>query len=152
WKSCDSKIRYRVFVYRPKRVTGCRLAMNGRPSLKAHDSIRLLLVLDHILVRAGFRLLIESRQGFSVIGEADNYDDALTIAEREKPNIILFDPTIGGNDGLTVIPGLLSISRESRVLVLASNSSADFDRKAVMYGAMGLIHKDSAPELLMKAI
>jgi two-component system nitrate/nitrite response regulator NarL len=129
--------------------------MKARSSPTARSNahaIRILLVIDHVMVRAGFRMLIETGEDCTVVGEADNYKAALSLVEREAPQIILFDPHIGGADGLEVIPSILRASETSKVLVLTNTNDTAFDKRAVRFGAMGLINKDDAPELLVKAI
>lgn len=114
--------------------------------------IRVLLVHAHTLVRAGLRMLIESEQGLEVVAEADNYAEALSLAAQRKPDVILFDHTIGFEDGLQHIPVLLEASNRSKVLVLTSTDDPELGHHALTLGAIGLINKDKAPALLRKAI
>jgi DNA-binding NarL/FixJ family response regulator len=80
--------------------------------------IRVVLVDDHAVVRAGLRMLIESRPGLLVVGEAATTADALTVAGREQPDIILLDLDLGGDNGLTILPELFATAKQSRVLML----------------------------------
>ena len=114
-------------------------------------TIRILLVEDHAVVRAGLRLLIESRSGLTVVGEAANQADAVALAEREQPDIILLDIDLGGENGLDILPKLLSAAH-ARVLILTGVRDSDQHRHAIRHGAMGLILKEQAPEVMLKAI
>ena len=116
------------------------------------DAIHVLLIEDHAVVRAGLRLLIESRPGMVVVGEAANHNDALAIAAREQPDIILLDLDLGAEKGLDILPGLLAAAGQARVLILTGVRNVEDHRQAIRQGAMGLVLKEQAPETLLKAI
>jgi DNA-binding NarL/FixJ family response regulator len=116
------------------------------------QSIHVLLIEDHAVVRAGLRLLIESRPGLVVVGEAAYHADALALAAREQPDIILLDLDLGTENGLDLLPRLLSIASQARVLILTGVRDVEGHRQALRQGAMGLVLKEQAPELLLKAI
>jgi DNA-binding NarL/FixJ family response regulator len=97
-------------------------------------------------------LLIESRPGFVVVGEAANHADALSLAAREQPDIILLDLALGIESGRVLLPELRSAASQSRVLVLTGVSDAAEHRQAIRHGAIGLVLKEQAPEVLLKAI
>ncbi|HJZ46198.1 MAG TPA: response regulator transcription factor, partial [Roseiflexaceae bacterium] len=114
--------------------------------------IRVLLIEDHAVVRAGLRLLIESRQNLKVVGEAANHADALALAAREQPDIILLDLDLGAESGVELLPGLRSVAGQARVLVLTGVRDDQGHRLAIRRGARGLVLKEQAPEVLLKAI
>src|SRR5262249_54921348 len=116
------------------------------------QAIRVLLVEDHAVVRAGLRLLIESRRGLVVVGEATNYAEALALAAREQPHIIVLDLDLGTENGFDLLPGLLAEGGKARVLILTGVRDANQHRQAIRQGAMGLVLKDQAPDVLLKAI
>ncbi|MFY9556813.1 MAG: response regulator transcription factor [Blastocatellia bacterium] len=116
------------------------------------EQIRILVIDDHVIVRSGLRMLIENHAGMVVIGEAGNRVDALTIAAREQPDIILLDLDIGGESGLDFLSELLAAAAKARVLVLTGVRDTEAHRRAVHLGAMGLVLKDKATEVLIKAI
>ncbi len=116
------------------------------------QSIRVLLIEDHAVVRAGLRLLLESRQELVVVGEAANHEDALALAAREQPDIILLDLDLGGENGLDLLPGLRAVAGQARVLVLTGLRDTQRHRLAIRRGARGLVLKEQAPEVLLKAI
>lgn len=116
------------------------------------QAIRVLLIEDHLVVRAALRMLIESRPGLVVVGEAANHAEALALAAREQPDIILLDLVLGAENGLELLPELRAAARDARVLVLTALHSVDAHRQAIRQGAMGLVLKEHAPEVLFKAI
>ena len=116
------------------------------------EPIRILLVDDHVIVRAGLRMLIENHKGMVVVGEAGNRTDALSIAARDKPTIILLDLDMGKESGLDFLRELLDSSSGARVVMLTGVRDPDAHRRAVHLGAMGLVLKDKAAEVLIKAI
>ncbi len=121
------------------------------PSLP-FNPIRILLIDDHASVRAGIRLLIESYRDFVVVGEAGNYSEATVIASREKPDVILLDLVMGEESGLDYLPNLLLVSHPAKVLVLTGVLDLEIHQKAIQLGAIGLLIKNSPPDVLIKAI
>lgn len=114
-------------------------------------SIRVLIVDDHAVVRAGLRMLIESQPGLTVVGEAGNGAEALAAA-REQPDIILLDLALGEDNALDFLPKLLATAPRARVLILTGMHDPELHRRAARLGAVGLVFKEQAPETLLKAI
>jgi DNA-binding NarL/FixJ family response regulator len=114
--------------------------------------IRVLLVDDHAVVRSGLRMLIENRSRVKVIGEAANPTDALAVASQAHPDVIVLDLDLGTDSGLDLLPKLLSVASEARVLVLTGVRDFEKHRKAARLGAVGLVQKDNAVEVLLTAI
>src|SRR5258708_5750508 len=114
--------------------------------------LRIVLIDDHAIVRAGLRMLIESHAGMIVVGEAATRVDALAIAAREQPDIILLDLDLEGESGLDFLQELLEIPPRARVIILTGVRDPEAHRRAVRLGAMGLVIKDKAAEVLIKAI
>ena len=123
---------------------------SGRPLTES--TIRVLLVESHQTLRAGLRLLIEREPGIKVVGEADSLRAALQIASREQPSIILVGLMVGTDQDLDNLPLLLSASKDARALALTSTPDVSLDRRAVKAGAMGLISRQVAPDVFIKAI
>ena len=114
--------------------------------------IRILLIDDHAVMRLGLRTLIENQQGLKVVGEASGRPDALELAEREQPDIILLDLSLPGTDGVDLIPELQAVAKEARILVLTGVLDPEAHKRAIHLGAMGVVLKEKAPEVLIKAI
>ena len=116
------------------------------------QTIRLLLVDDQMIVREGLRLLLENQNGLSVTGEASNCPEAVAQAVREQPDIILLDLDLGDVHGLDCLPELLAVSPHSKVLVLTGVYDLEIFHQAVSRGAVGIVRKMEAAEVLVKAI
>jgi DNA-binding NarL/FixJ family response regulator len=115
-------------------------------------AIRIMIVDDHAVIRTGLRMLIEQDQSMSVVAMAGTRVEALLLAEKERPDIILLDLMLGDEDGLDFLPELCNISPDSRVLVLTGVQTTESHRLAIRRGAMGIVLKQQAAELLLKAI
>jgi DNA-binding NarL/FixJ family response regulator len=111
-----------------------------------------LLIDDHAVMRWGLRLLIEGQPGLKVVGEASGRIDALELAQREQPDIILLDLSLPGTDGIDLIPELHEVAKEARILVLTGVLDSEAHTRAMRLGAVGVVLKDKAPEVLIKAI
>lgn len=119
----------------------------------APDGVRILLVDDHAIIRAGLRMLIESRPGFQMIGECGNQAEALSLAQSEHPDIILLDLDLGQENGLDFLDELLKVTKgRSRVIVLTGDRDPRKHARAVRLGALGVVLKDRAPEVLLLAV
>jgi DNA-binding NarL/FixJ family response regulator len=118
----------------------------------AAEPIRVLLVDDHAVVRAGLRMIIQSRAGMTIVGEAGKRDDALSLAASEHPNIILLDLDLGGDSGMNLITDLIAASSEARIIILTGVRDPEVHRQAVLLGAMGIVKKEKAAEVLITAI
>lgn len=121
-------------------------------SISVSQLTRVLIIDDHAIVRTGLRMLLESQAGITVVGEAANHADALAVAVREQPDIILLDLDLGGESSLDCLPELLTVASEARVLILTGVRDPELHRHAVYLGAMGLVLKEKATEVLLQAI
>lgn len=116
------------------------------------EPIRILIVDDHAIVRAGLRMLIDQNPAMEVVGVAGDRSEALALAASEQPNMIILDILLGDEDGLTFLPDLREVAKNTRVLVLTGLRSSESQRRAIMAGAMGVVLKEHAAEVLIKAI
>jgi DNA-binding NarL/FixJ family response regulator len=114
--------------------------------------IRILIADDHPILRDGVRKLLEAEADFVVAGEASNGHDALETTKQLAPDVMLLDLAMPGLPYLDVLRALSASSLPTRTLLLtASIEPADFV-KALEVGARGVVMKDSASQILMKAI
>lgn len=97
-------------------------------------------------------MLIQSREGMTIVGEAGNRGEALVVAGSEQPDIILLDLDLGDESGLDLIPALLEASAGARVIILTGTRDPEAQHRALSLGAMGIVHKEKAPEALLSAI
>jgi two-component system, NarL family, nitrate/nitrite response regulator NarL len=122
------------------------------PAASARRTIGILLVDDHEVVRIGLRHLIDKHPHMKIIGEACNTADALKIAARDKPEIVILDLCLGADSGADIIPELMRLSEESRIIVLTAVQDEEELRRASRLGAMGIIAKDTPIDMVIKAI
>jgi len=117
-------------------------------------TIRVLLIDDHVLVREALSVLLQVRAGLKVVGEARSPSEALSIAAREKPNIILLALNLDQSDGgLNLLPELLSAAgSQARILLLTDGRDSTTHCQAARLGAMGIVLKRETSNDLLKAI
>jgi two-component system, NarL family, response regulator NreC len=116
------------------------------------DSIRVVIVDDHAVVRSGLHLLVEREEGMVVVDEAANANEAIFRALEHKPDVVLVDVTMPGESGIDAIPKLLEASPDSKVLVLSMQDDARYVRDAFAAGASGYVLKEAADTELVAAI
>jgi DNA-binding NarL/FixJ family response regulator len=114
--------------------------------------IRLLLADDHALVRAGMKSLLESAEGFEVVGEASNGREAVRLARTLKPDVALLDIAMPELNGLDAARRLGSECPEVRVLILSMHADPGYVRAAMQASAAGYVLKDAGVEELELAI
>lgn len=116
------------------------------------NPIRLLLVDDHDLVRAGLRTLLEKIPGFEVIGEAANGREALRQIEALSPNIVLMDLMMPELNGLDATAQAVGLFPRTRIVILSMNSGEEFVMPALQAGAKGFLLKSIDAIELERAI
>lgn len=114
--------------------------------------IRILIVNDQLVVREGLRMLIENHPGSKVIGMARTRAEALDLIAREPVDLIILDLELGGESALSFIPELREASKTARILVLTGARNSETHQQAAQLGAMGVVLKEDAADLLLKAI
>lgn len=98
------------------------------------------------------RMLIDKQSRMQVVGEASNKSEALAIAARERPEIIILDLCLGEENGIDFIPDLLAAAEGTRVVMLTGVHDEEEYRRAMRQGAMGVINKEAPADMLIKAI
>jgi two-component system nitrate/nitrite response regulator NarL len=116
------------------------------------NPIRIVILDNHTLVRAGIRLLIESQQGMEVVGEEGNLSDGLEIITSFKPDIILLELNLAEVTSSDVISSIIKASEKSRLILVTGTSNPLIIQQAIEEGVVGVIFKTQPPELLIKAI
>jgi DNA-binding NarL/FixJ family response regulator len=114
--------------------------------------IRVLLVDDQHLIRAGLKMLCEAEPDLEVVGEADNGRDAVTLAARLAPDVVVMDLRMPGVDGITATGRILADRPATRVLVLTTFGDDDHLYPALTAGATGFLLKDAPPHELLEGI
>jgi len=114
--------------------------------------IRVLIVDDHELLRAGLRSRLEREPGIAVVGEADTAEGAVVMARRLQPDLIVLDLLLPRKSGDDVIPDLANVAPQARVLVVSSQAAPSSVRRALSAGAAGYLPKRSSDRELVSAI
>jgi NarL family two-component system response regulator LiaR len=116
------------------------------------ETIRILLVEDHAVVRAGLRVLLPTEPGLEVVGEAADGLEAVEQAGALQPDIVLLDLVMPRQDGLAAIPQIKQVSPDSRIIVLTSFAEDEKVFAAIKAGAVGYLLKEASPQELLQAI
>jgi NarL family two-component system response regulator LiaR len=118
----------------------------------SQSRVRVLIVDDHAIVRKGIRALLSEADGFEVVGEASNGQEAVQQAQETHPDVVLMDLLMPGMDGIEATHQITSRQPETRVLVLTSFAADNKVFPAIKAGAAGYLLKDSSPDELVRAI
>lgn len=116
------------------------------------SSTKILLVDDHVLVRQGVKLILQTETGFEVVGEATDEKEALEKTPALQPDIVVMDLDLAGVSGLNVSRQILSIRPETKIVVLTAESSPEIVQQALQAGISGYVIKGSDNEELIRAI
>lgn len=115
--------------------------------------IRVVLVDDHPVVRAGVRALIEGQDDLVVVGEAASAVEAVSVVGRERPDVVLMDLSLGAGEGGAAATGRIrALPDPPRVLVLTTYDTESDILAAIDAGASGYLLKDAPPDELFRAV
>ena len=114
--------------------------------------IRIGLVDDHHLVREGLRLVLESVEGFVIVGEAEDQAAALELVATTRPNVLVMDLTFPEGDALSLLRTLRARAGDLRVVVLTMHGDPETVRQALAAGAAGYLVKGARSTELVEAI
>jgi two-component system response regulator NreC len=114
--------------------------------------IRVLIVDDHAVVRAGLRLLLDANDDIEVVGEAGTARDAVFRAREVHPAVILMDVMMPDESGIDVLPKLLHEHPETKVLILSMQDDPRYVREAFEAGASGYVLKEAADSEVVAAV
>ncbi len=114
--------------------------------------IRIVIVDDHAIVRAGFKMLLSSYPSIEIVAEADRGEALYQLYLDYQPDIVVMDLSMPGVGGLESIRRLRSRIAEAKILVFSVHNENVYISRAIEAGAKGYISKNSAPEILVDAI
>ncbi|BDG60045.1 response regulator [Caldinitratiruptor microaerophilus] len=114
--------------------------------------MRILIVDDHAVLRSGLRLLLHGKDGLEVVGEAGEAAEALALARRLRPELVLLDLSLPGLSGLDLLQRLRAEMPWLKVLVLTMHDDPEYLRRALEAGAAGYVIKRAADAELLAAI
>lgn len=114
--------------------------------------IRVMLVDDHAVVRAGYRMLLKNSSDIEVIAEADNGEMGCKYYVELQPDVVVMDLSLPGIGGLEAIRRIIARDPAARVLVFSMHEDTIFVEQALQAGARGYMTKSGAPEGLIEAV
>ena len=114
--------------------------------------ITVLLADDHMIVREGLRALLEAEGDIEVVGEAETGRQAVQLAKRLRPAVVLMDIAMPLLNGLEATRRILKAVPATRVLILSAHSDDEYIRQVVLLGAAGYLIKQTSADLLSRAI
>ena len=115
-------------------------------------SVRVLLVDDQALVRAGFRMILDAEADIEVIGEAADGGEAVDFVRLNNTDVVLMDVRMPNVDGIEATRRILGLGGETKVLMLTTFDMDEYVYEALRAGASGFLLKDVPPEQLVSAI
>jgi two-component system response regulator NreC len=116
------------------------------------NKIRIQLIDDHAVVRAGVRMLIDYQADMQVIAEASSAAEGVRLAGELRPDVVLLDIGLPGCSGIDAIGPLLEASPKSKILILSTHDNQAYLRLAIAAGASGYVTKQGSPSELTGAI
>src|SRR5262245_33329099 len=125
---------------------------NGGVRRVAGDLIRVMLVDDHAVVRAGLKAVLSTARDMDVVGEAKNGKEAIAIAERLKPDVIVMDLSMDEMDGATATKEMIARGMTSKVLILTMHTEEESLVPLLEAGAAGYLVKSAADRELVDAV
>jgi two-component system response regulator NreC len=115
-------------------------------------SIRVLVVDDHAVVRAGLRRVLDAESDIETVGEAANADRAVFEAIEHKPDVVLMDVMMPGKSGIEGMPALLQAVPDAKVLILSMQDDPRYVQEAFAAGASGYVLKEAADTEVVAAV
>ena len=114
--------------------------------------INVILVDDHAVVRAGYKMLLKNIDYINVIAEADTGEEAIVLSRKHRPDVIVMDISLPGISGIETIRRIFFANRDVKILVFSMHEEVVFVERALQAGAIGYMTKSSDPQLLSSAI
>ncbi|MFA5901259.1 MAG: response regulator transcription factor [Hyphomicrobium sp.] len=116
------------------------------------ESIRVLLVDDHAVVRQGYRRLIEMHQGIDVVAEAEDAATGYQAFKNANPDVVVVDISMPGRGGIDLVRQIRQRDPLARILIFTMHASPTYAQQAFRAGAKGYVTKSSPPDVLVSAI
>lgn len=120
--------------------------------MSSPKKITVLLAEDHAIVRQGLRTLLENEGHFAVVGQAQTGREAVELAAKLRPDVILMDIAMPVLNGLEATRQIIAAHPAAKVLVLSAHSDDEYVERALAVGATGFLEKQTSAEILTQAI
>jgi two-component system, NarL family, response regulator NreC len=122
------------------------------PPMPSDRQLTVVIADDHVVVRSGLRLLLDSEPGIAVVAEAGDVAGAVAEVEQHRPDVLVLDLLMPGGPTLPVIARLGETHPDTRVVVLTAQRDPSFAGEAMRLGASGYVPKEAAGRQLLRAI
>jgi DNA-binding NarL/FixJ family response regulator len=116
------------------------------------SAVRVVIADDQALVRGGFRMILDSRNDMQVVGEAGDGEQAVSLVERETPDVVLMDVRMPAVDGIEATRRIVASGSRARIIILTTYDVDEYVFSALRAGASGFLLKDVRPQDLVEAI
>ena len=116
------------------------------------EKIKVLLVDDHAVVRAGYKILLSNIENISVVAETNTGEEAITLSGKHNPDVIVMDLSLPGMSGIEAIRTIVKDNNDIKVLVFTMHEEVIFVERALQAGAIGYMTKSTDPKMLSEAI
>ena len=114
--------------------------------------IKVILVDDHAVVRAGYKILLRNNENINVVAETNTGEDAIILSDKYQPDVIVMDISLPGMSGIDAIRSIVKKNNNIKILVFSMHEEVVFVERAFQAGAIGYMTKSTDPEMLSKAI
>ncbi|HEX3693734.1 MAG TPA: response regulator transcription factor [Solirubrobacteraceae bacterium] len=115
-------------------------------------TIRIVLADDHVVVRSGLKMLLQSEEDFEVVAEAGDVESAKRYVRGHKPAVLVLDLNMPGGSSLDAIPEIRENCPDTQIVVLTMQQEPAFARHALSAGAIGYVLKEAADDELVEAV
>jgi two-component system, NarL family, response regulator NreC len=117
-----------------------------------NDRITIVLADDHAVVRSALRMLLEAESDFEVVAEAGDVPSVVRYLRGHKPNVLILDLNMPGEQSLPAIPRMQEVSPDTRIVVLTMQDEPAYARQALQSGVLGYVLKEAAESELVQAV
>ena len=114
--------------------------------------IKVILVDDHAVVRAGYKILLRNNENINIVAETSTGEDAIILSDKYQPDVIVMDISLPGMNGIEAIRRIVKENNNIKILVFTMHEEVVFVERALQAGAIGYMTKSTDPEMLSKAI
>lgn len=114
--------------------------------------IKVILVDDHAVVRAGYKILLRNNENINVVAETSTGEDAIILSDKYQPDVIVMDISLPGMSGIDAIRSIVKKNNNIKILVFSMHEEVVFVERAFQAGAIGYMTKSTDPKMLSKAI
>ena len=114
--------------------------------------IKVILVDDHAVVRAGYKILLRNNENINVVAETSTGEDAIILSDKYQPDVVVMDISLPGMSGIDAIRSIVKKNNNIKILVFSMHEEVVFVERAFQAGAIGYMTKSSDPKMLSKAI